>query len=258
MDNINQLKLVDLKLNDAIQKIIDVNSDAIFVVEGDVFCGTLKLIQGIDEDNFIYVTDTMDIGEVHSSILSEEFIALRVKTLSNLSGVPYDIEYKRYEQFVSKLRKMARRSGVNIYFIQSNYYISQIWQLTMQAYIKQIGIGKHIKRLCVDESLDCISNFDDIAISGSYNAYCKLMCCRIPIDLEKYLIETEAVKCYLDINSNNIILKDYIRKMSLHFKNKYQAFVQFNKDFPNWGLSDTTFFKILNDIGVEGREQFEI
>lgn len=78
MDNINQLKFVDLKLNDAIQKIIDVNSDAIFVVEGDVFCGTLKLIQGIDEDNFIYVTDTMDIGEVHSSILSEEFIALRV------------------------------------------------------------------------------------------------------------------------------------------------------------------------------------
>lgn len=33
----NQLKLVDLKLNDAIQKIIDIDPDAIFIVDGDVF-----------------------------------------------------------------------------------------------------------------------------------------------------------------------------------------------------------------------------
>lgn len=98
MDNINQLKFVDLKLNDAIQKIIDVNSDAIFVVEGDVFCGTLKLIQGIDEDNFIYVTDTMDIGEVHSSILSEEFIALRVNINEAMKGLAAGGSNNRYRQ----------------------------------------------------------------------------------------------------------------------------------------------------------------
>ena len=70
------------------------------------------------------------------------------------------------------------------------------------------------------------------------------MCRHTPINSERYLIEPSAIKCYLDINSPNGELRDYTRNVSSKFENPFHAYAKFLDDFPKWGLSDDSFFKI--------------
>ena len=48
-----------------------------------------------------------------------------------------------------------------------------------------------------------------------------------PINSERYLIEPDAIGCYLDINSPTGKLRDYIRNVSSQFENPFRAYVKF-------------------------------
>lgn len=243
MSNIkNNTEFEGMKVENAVQKIIEYSTNAVFVVEGNILRGSIRLCSNMNDAKFIYVNDDMYFGRTVPDILSSEFAEWEAETLNNPFGKSYTAE--KYKQECIALKSLSEYKNAEIILLQFDCYISQIWQLAMQAYIEQLGITNHIKRLCIDDDSFCINSVDNIDIDGSNNAYCSLVCRHNPINLERYLIDADAIKCYLDINSSTGKLRDYIRNVSSKFENPFHAYVKFLNDFPKWGLSDDSFFKI--------------
>lgn len=238
----NNIELEGIKVENAVQKIIEDSTNAVFLVEGDILCGSIRLCQNINDAKFIYVNDDMSFGDATPIILSNEFAELKAKALNNPFGKSHTAE--KYKQECITIKDFSEYKNAEIILLQFDCYKSQIWQLAMQAYIEQLGITDHIKRLCIDDIYFCINSVDNIDTDGSHNAFYSVICKHNSINLERYLIEPDAIKCYLDINSPNGELRDYIRNVSSQFENPFRAFVKFSKNFPKWGLSDYSFFKI--------------
>lgn len=238
--------MIGLTLKNAIGEIIKENPSATFLVCGDSLLGSIRSYKYPNSTKFIFARDYMAIGTADPVILSKEFIALRTEAWSN----PYNISYttEKYEvKCASALRKLSEMKPSDIILVQFDCYVSQIWQLTMQAYIEQLGIADKVKRLCFYD--DCfsdfyVSHFNEIAVRGAHEAYCQLVCRHEPRDLREYLIDPEAVECYLDINSLAGPLREYIRKTSSTFDSPYHACGIFLQDYENWGLGDGEFLMI--------------
>ena len=189
----------------------------------------------------------MATGTAAPIILSKEFIALRTEAWNNPYGFePYTAE--KYEaECASALRELSETKPSDIVLVQFDRYVSQIWQLTMQAYIEQLGITDKIKMLCFYD--DCksdfyVSHFDEIDVKGAHEAYCQLICRHEPRDLTNFLIDAEAVDCYLDLTSPAGPLREYICKTSSTFESPYHACGIFFRDYPKWGLGDGEFIMI--------------
>lgn len=243
MSNIkNNTEFEGMKVENAVQKIIEYSTNAVFVVEGNILRGSIRLCPNMNDAKFIYVNDDMYFGRTVPDILSSEFVEWEAKTLNNPFGKSYTAE--KYKQECITLKDFCEYKNVEIILLQFNCYRSQIWQLAMQAYIEQLGITNHIKRLCIDDSSFCINSVNNIDIDGSYNAFSDLVCRHKYINSERYLIESDTIECYLDLNSPNGELRDYVRNVSSQFENPFRAYVKFLNDFPKWGLSDDSFFKI--------------
>lgn len=239
--------MIGMTLKNAIHEIIKKNSTATFLVDGDTLQGDICSYKCPSSAKFIFVRDYMATGTAAPVILSKEFIAMRTEAWSN----PYDTEpytTEKYEvECASVLRELSEIKPTDIILIQFDCYVSQIWQLTMQAYIQQLGIANKVKRLCFYD--DCksdfyVSHFDEIDIKGAHEAYCQLVCRHEPRDLMNYLIDAEAVECYLDINSPTGPLREYICKTSSTFESPYHACGIFFRDYPKWGLGDGEFIMI--------------
>lgn len=249
----NNIEIKGMKVENVVQKIIENSTNAVFIVEGNVLRGNINLCPNKDKAKFIYFIDNMATGPASVDILSDCFIALRAETLKNLS---YAAE--SYKRGCVELKSLSGYKNDEIILLQFDWYTSQIWQLVMQAYIEQLGITDHIKRLCIDDTSFCINSVDNIYIDGSHNAYCSLVCRHNPINLERYLIEPDAIKCYLDINSLTGHLRDYIRNVSSKFENPFHAYVKFLNDFPKWGLSDNSFFKLAIEAFSQDKKYTDI
>lgn len=195
-----------MKIEEAIQKIIEHSTNAVFIVSGDIFCGDIRLCPNRDKARFIYLRGDIPFGKSVPDILSDEFVELRAKAL--------DDPLERTAESYNELKCLSKYKNAEIILLQFDWYMLQIWQLKMQAYIEQIGITNRIKRLCIDDSSFCINSVDDIDICGSHKAFYSLVCRHKPINSERYLIEPAAVKCYLDINSTNGELHAYIKNIS--------------------------------------------
>ena len=146
----------------------------------------------------------------------------------------------------SAIGKLAGAEYSEIVLVQYDCYVSQIWQLTMQAYIEKFEISDHIKRICFydGESDFRISRIDEIKIVGSYDAYCQLVCKHMRTELSQYLIDAEAVEYYLDIYSQTGKLRHYICQTSAKYDSPYDAYGVFCRDYPLWGLGDREFMMI--------------
>ena len=244
MNNIkNNIKFEGMKVENAVQKIIENSANAVFIVEGSILRESIRLCPNINDAKFIYVNDDMYFGGTVPNIPSNKIAELGAEGLNNPYGKSYTAE--KYKQECITLKSLSEYKNAEIILLQFNCYRSQIWQLAMQAYIEQLGITDHIKRLCIDDSSFCINSVDNIDIDGSYNAFSDLGCRHNSINSEKYLIEPDAIGCYLDINSPTGKLRDYIRNVSSQFENPFRAYVKFLNDFPKWGLSDSSFFKLV-------------
>lgn len=255
MNNIkNDIELKGIKLENAVQKIIENYANAVFIVDGDVLRRTIHFYPNKDKAKFIYFTDNMAVGSASADILSDDFIALRAEILNNLHC--YSVE--NYKKGCDELKGVSEYKNAEIILLQFDCYMSQIWQLTMQAYMEQLEITEHIKRLCIDYSSFRINSVDNIDIDGSHNAYCNLLCRHKYINSERYLIETEAVECYLDINSTNGELRNYIRNVSSQFENPFKACGKFFHDFPKWGLGESEFFKIAVETFSQDEKYVDI
>lgn len=184
----------------------------------------------------------MYFGGTVPNIPSNKIAELGAEGLNNPYGKSYTAE--KYKQECITLKSLSEYKNEEIILLQFNCYRSQIWHLAMQAYIEQLGITDHIKRLCIDDSSFCINSVGNIDIDGSYNAFSDLGCRHNSINSEKYLIEPDAIGCYLDINSPTGKLRDYIRNVSSQFENPFRAYVKFLNDFPKWGLSDDSFLRL--------------
>lgn len=234
-----------LSLKDALHQIIQQNPTATFLVDGTSLRGDIRSYNCPNSANFIFVRDYMAVGIGAPEILSEDFITLRVAALNGPYIGPCTIE--RYEkEFAAELRELPKYKDSKIFLLQFDCYVSQIWQLTMQAYIEQIGFADSIKRVCFNDAGAnfSVSQVDTIAIEGSHDAYCKLVCEHKSVNLKKYFITEEAVRCYLDINSETGALRDYICETSSQFNNPFHAAGQFLSDFQAWGLGDGEFLTI--------------
>lgn len=212
MSNIkNNIEFEGMKVENAVQKIIEYSTNAVFIVEGNILRGNICLCPNMNDAKFIYVTDDMSFGEAVPIILSNEFAEWEAETLNNPFAKSYTAE--KYKQECITLKDFSEYKNAEIILLQFDCYSSQIWQLSMQAYIEQLGITDHIKRLCIDDVSFCINSVDNIDIDGSHNAFYSLVCRHNPINSEIYLIESDAIECYLDINSLTGKLRDYIRNV---------------------------------------------
>lgn len=243
MSNIkNNIEFEGMKVENAVQKIIENSANVVFIVEGSILRGSIRLCPNMNDAKFIYVNDGMYFGGTVPNIPSNKIAELGAEGLNNPYGKSYTTE--KYKQECITLKSLSEYKNAEIILLQFNCYRSQIWQLAMQAYIEQLGMTDHIKRLCIDDSSFCINSVDNIDIDGSHNAFYSLMCRYNPINSERYLIEPDAIGCYLDINSPTGKLRDYIRNVSSQFENPFRAYVKFLNGFPKWGLSDNSFFKL--------------
>ena len=230
-----QMKLKGMKVEEAIQKIIERSANAVFIAGGDIFRGNIRRCPNRDKAKFIYLRGDISYGEAVPDIHSNEFMELKVKALDDPLGW--------VAESYNGLKYLAECKNAEIILLQFDWYTLQIWQLATQAYIEQLGITDHIQRLCIDDSSFCINSVGNIDIGGSHKAFYSLVCRQKPINLEKYLIEPAAVQCYLDINSTNGELRDYIKNVSSQFENPYRACGRFFADFPKWG-GEEEFLKI--------------
>lgn len=239
--------MVGMTLKNAIHEIINETPTATFLVAGDTLRGDIRSYKYPGTAKFIFVRDCMATGTAAPIILSKEFIALRTEAWNN----PYDYEPYTAEKYdtecASALRALPGTKPSDIVLIQFDCYVSQIWQLTMQAYIEQLGIADKVKRLCFYDDYKSefyISHFDEIDVKGAHEAYCQLICQHEPKDLTNFLIDAEAADYYLDINSSSGPLREYIRKTSSTFESPYHACGIFFRDYPKWGLGDGEFITI--------------
>ena len=238
--------MISMTLRKTINKIIKENPYATFLVNGDTIRGDILSYKCPNSARFIFVRDGMVVGTAAPDILSKEFIVLRAAVCNNPYYKPYTVE--EYEtDFASELKKLSAIKHSEIVLVQSDCYVSQIWQLTMQAYIEQNGIASRVKRICFYDNCKAdfyVSHIDEISVEGAHAAYCQLVCRHKTTDLSKFLISEEAVNCYLDINSPTGQLREYICNTSSRFENYYSAYGNFLSNYEKWGLDHSEFLWI--------------
>ncbi len=236
----------EITLKETIAQLIESNPNTIFLVDGDSLRGDCSKIKGFNRDKFIFVRDYMAVGTAAPEVLSPEFISLRIESLCGPFGNKLYSE-KAYEQeCISGLRSLAHMPAAEIVLIQYDCYVSRIWQMTMMAYIEQLGCSNCVKRILFydGERTFGVSRMDDISVEGAHEAYCRIVCEKKMIDLSQYLISEEAVACYFDINSSDGKLRQYIRDVSSGYDKHASATGQFLYDFADWGLGDGEFIRI--------------
>ena len=245
-----------MMIKDALQKVIERSTNAVFVVDGDVLRGDIKLCPNSDKAKFIYVRDNFCIGKSSPDLLSDEFVALRAEGEPHPLNPPSAVErYK--ERCLPALLELQECKNAQIYLLQWDGYISQIWQLAMQAVIEQNGLTNRVTRLRIDDSVLMSDCDDDILIDGSYEAYCEIICRHRSMSVEKFMIDPAAVECYLDINSPDGKLRDYIRNVSTQFENPYLAVGQFFREYYDWGVGDGAFLRFAMETLSEDEKYAE-
>lgn len=128
------------------------------------------------------------------------------------------------------------------------------FQLTMQAYIEQLGVADYITRVVFVEQIkhhhyDFVCNkFDRIPVTKSSDAYCRLVCQHKPVKLSQYKISQTVVKAYLDIYAPQGKLAQYIRTTGSTVDNPFAATGVFLKDYRRLGLGDFEFLRIAYTI----------
>lgn len=244
--------IVGMSLSETAKRFKEIFKDAVYVVDGFTVGGDIKHGYGSLND-FIFTNDYMCLGSAHPDILSAEYIKARVAA-QNIGGRDRctEEEYERDE--AAELRKLSEnfKSKKNIVIIQWNCLLSDIWRLTMQAYIEQLQLTDNIVSIRIEEvhktkssgSEMVCTDCKEINILGSHEAYCKLVCNHQRVNLLKFRISEEAVDCYLDINSGCGRLEKYILEKSTKYENPYAAAGIFLRDFTEWGLGDGEFLKI--------------
>lgn len=238
-------------LFDVLDKLLKQYPNSTFLIDGDTLRGEFKSLININLGKFVFVRDYMGTGTGAPEILSTKHIAYRAKEFD----CPWDdtVSYTSddYERdCAAELRTLSERKDAEIVLVQFDCHISSIFQLTMQAYIEQLGITDHIIRVVFCErcanfraEFICIK-CDTILVAGSHQAYCLLVCEHKAVKLLKYLISNTAVKSYLDIHSPAGKLANYIRNTSSCFDNPFCAAGIFLRDFPRLGLGDFEFLRI--------------
>ena len=78
--------LKGMKIEEAIQKIIEHSTNAVFIVSGDIFCGDIRLCPNRDKARFIYLREDIPFGKSVPDILSDEFVELGAKALDDPLG----------------------------------------------------------------------------------------------------------------------------------------------------------------------------
>lgn len=246
-------------LENVVEELAQKYDNAFFLVDGDSMKGDLCRIKGLDQTKVIYLYDYMAVGSATPEILSEEFIRMRADALS---GAPYgEYTVEEYErENASELRKLLEMKGAEIILLQYDCYVSQIWQLTMQAYIEQEKLAKEITRVIVCEGNHSFlaKEIKVIDVFGSHSAYCELVCNHKTIDLSRYLIDKKTVEYYLDINSEVGNLTKYICEVSSGFEDPYTACGMFLYDFQEGGLGDREFLQIAYKTLSEKTEHQDV
>lgn len=242
-------------LLDVLDRLLTEHPDALVLVDGNTLCGDFAPFIRKDRGRFVFVRDYMGTGAATPEILSPEFVALRVKEFNYPHGknVYTEADYER--EIASKLRAIVGSKGTEIILVQFDCHMSQIWQLTMQAYIEQVGLAEYITRVVFCEkqvnhfcsALICCS-VDRISVAHAHEGYCKLVCQHQKVKLSHLLISASAVKSYLDVNSDEGELVKYIRAKSSTLDNPFCAIGLFLRDFPRLGLGDMDFFRIAYNV----------
>ena len=133
MSNIkNNIEFEGMKVENAVQKIIENSANVVFIVEGSILRGSIRLCPNMNDAKFIYVNDGMHFGGTVPNIPSNKIAELGAEGLNNPYGQSYNAE--KYKQECITLKSLSEYKNAEIILLQFNCYRSQIWQLAMQAY----------------------------------------------------------------------------------------------------------------------------
>ena len=97
MSNIkNNIEFEGMKVENAVQKIIENSANVVFIVEGSILRGSIRLCPNMNDAKFIYVNDGMYFGGTVPNIPSNKIAESGAEALNNPFGKSYTTE--KYKQ----------------------------------------------------------------------------------------------------------------------------------------------------------------
>lgn len=233
------------------------------ILNGEALKNYFDKYYNSDDEEIISFNECMTEGDLHKHVFSEEFFKVREINIARLFNVtPEDYRQKTVEELSALLTK--KYDEIVLWFDFDMF--CQINLLTILAYLDSSNFkGKVIVNIIKQDFFEC-SSFNDI-IEGEielenmdifYNLYVDILVDRKFEAVNKRQYEAvfeqlpwlkEGVKLYIKYHGSNNEIKDFI-KARIH-KSRYEILVDLIKELNNYGLGDTQYMKILDEMGIK-------
>ncbi len=223
--------------------------DLTVVLFGDALEGSMVKAKVPTNTKYICFKDTMETGKSVANILSEEFINVRAEEYRKANET-IESALERYgKECLAPMEYLKSRKNSKVVFLTFDNYVCSIWQLTVMAFLESQGICNSIVRIVVNDNDWMVGSIDHIELAGVQQAYESILCNHNFISLDQYKISEEAVKGWLDIQSPNGVLVNFIKKecRGLSVLEAFRKFL-FDLQFQKWGVSDVVFKKIALSV----------
>ena len=249
--------IFNLPINEAIKECCKRFDNICFVLEGNALYGSI--VNNMSKtDICIPICDRMIYGKATPSFNSKRFILNRIKANSFMNyGEGYSSS--NLVSDILSLQKLLEIKDKTIILIQWNLLLDDLWRLFVQAYIERYKLTEKVIILNFNNS-DCTieTDFQNVKIKGSYEAFCNVVCKRKRMSLEQFGITNETTDFFLDINSNSSKVLRYVRANLVHKEDLKMSYFNYLKDnkINKFGLSDFDFYKLVyNQMINDGEEK---
>lgn len=219
-----------------------------------------KNFDGYAED-IISFNECLVDGELHENIFSKEFFSIRENFITEYFEVSAEV-YK--EKSINELKPLLdnRYDEITLWFDFDMF--CQINMLSVLAYLdyvkfKGLVIVNIIKQdffyFSQSEIVERIINLD--SLDGFYNLYKDILilkdfqriCSDMYLSIFKQLTcLKEGIKLYIDYKSPSSEIVNFINER--RYKKRYDILVDLIKDLNHYGLGDTQYMKILDEMGI--------
>ncbi len=251
-----KIMIYNLLIHEMVKECCKRYDDICFVLEGNALYG--DVIHSMSKDAMcIPVCDRMIYGKVTPSFGSKKFIINRIKANSFMHyGERYNSE--NIISDILSLQKLSEVKDKTIILIQWNFSLDDFWRLFIQAYIEKYKLAETVIILNFNNSDYTIkTDFQNVEIKGSYEAFCDVVCKRKEISLESFKINDETIEFFMDINSTKGKVIRYIRENLIDEEKLNLSYFNYLKDrkVKKFGLTDFDFYKLVYDEMIKRGEE---
>lgn len=225
-----------------LKEIAERNDSVVAVVHGVADSGPLYEADLPSNLKILCIGDYMECGIFTHRILSEEFIQERCKLYRNLCE-EYSETARDYREYTVKpLLYLKNHKTDKIVLAQIDCDTSDIWYLTMLAYLEQEKTAEEVIRVKFDAERDTAYYYGVNTVNGALSAYQSFICDRKMTNLEQFGISQKSIECFLDFYNYAGSMADFLK--SVRLKCWPISYAYFLREHGNVGLSESAFLWI--------------